>query len=216
MRAFTARIEVGRHPETPMGTKDPRIDAYIAKSAPFARPILTHLRTVIHSACPEVEETLKWSMPSFLYKGILCGMAGFKQHVGFGFWKGSLILDAAGNQADEAMGHFGRITSVSQLPSKKILTGYIRQAMALNDQGIKARSKPRAKKKPIPVPADLKAALAKNARARATFEGFSPSNRREYLEWITEARGEDTRKRRLATTIQWLAAGKTRNWKYER
>ena len=200
--------------EETMGTRDPRVDAYIARSAEFARPILTHLRAVVHAACPEVEETLKWSAPSFMYKGMLCGMAAFKEHCIFGFWKGSLIKGVGGRDSDEAMGNYGRIGSVADLPSKKALTGFIKEAMRLNDEGIKVVRKKPGSRKPLPVPPDLAAALRKNPKARATFEGFSPSHRREYLEWITEAKGEETRRRRLETAVGWMAEGKARNWKY--
>ncbi len=198
-----------------MGTRDPRIDAYIARSADFAKPILKHIREVVHAACPEVEETLKWGMPAFMYKGILCGMAAFKQHATFGFWKGSLIVDDRGKSAEAGMGQFGRLTSVSQLPSKKILSGYVTQAMKLNDAGVKSptRSKPRVKKALI-VPKDLAAAMRKNRKALAAFESLSPSHKREYIEWITEAKRDETRKRRLDTAIAWMSEGKSRNWKY--
>ena len=199
-----------------MGTRDPRVDAYIANSADFAQPILTHLREVVHSACPDVEETLKWSMPAFMHNGILCGMAAFKQHCAFNLWKGSLIVGSDGDRI--AMGQFGRITKLSDLPSTKILSGYIRQAVALNDAGVKTPKvrKPGLARKTVPAtpPPDLAAALKKNARARATFEGFSPSHKREYIEWIVEAKREETRQRRLGQAIEMLTEGKTRNWKY--
>lgn len=200
-----------------MGTRDPRVDVYIERSAPFARPILAHLREVVHDACPDVEETMKWSFPHFMYEGMLCSMAGFKQHCAFGFWKGGLVLGATGKSA-EAMGSFGRITALSDLPSKGKLRAYVRKAMALNEAGVTARPPKRApRKRPaLPVPAYFTAALRKNARALATFEGFSPSHRREYVEWVTEAKGEETRQRRLATAIEWMAEGKSRNWKYTR
>jgi uncharacterized protein YdeI (YjbR/CyaY-like superfamily) len=199
-----------------MGSRDPRIDAYIAKSAEFARPILRHIRSVVHAACPGVEETIKWGSPSFMYKGMLCGMAAFKQHCAFGFWKGSLIVGPDGRNADEAMGQFGRITKPSDLPSKRALTGYIRQAMRLNEEGTAVKRPPKRPKPPLRVPAELKRALEKNRKARETFEGFSPSNRRDYAEWISEARAEETRRRRLAQAIEWMAQGKPRNWKYMR
>ena len=196
-----------------MATTDPRVDAYIAKSAEFARPILKHLRAAVHAASPEIEETLKWSMPHFMYKGMLCGMAAFKQHCSFGFWKGKLVADLS----EEAMGQFGCITKVSDLPPKRALTAYVKKAMALNDAGVKSptRVKSAKPKAAVKVPDDLVAALKRNKKARATFEGFSPSHRREYVEWITEAKREETRAKRLATTLEWLAAGKSRNWKYE-
>jgi uncharacterized protein YdeI (YjbR/CyaY-like superfamily) len=199
-----------------MAIKDPRIDAYIAKSADFAQPILVHLRELVHAACPDVEETMKWSFPHFMYKGMLCGMSAFKQHVAFGFWKGKLIVDDAGNSVEDAMGQFGRITRIADLPPKKTLTAYVKKAMALNDAGIKSPTRVKsAKPKPeATVPDDLAAALKKNAKARKTFEAFSPSARREYIEWITEAKRETTRVQRLATTLEWLAEGKQHNWKY--
>ena len=198
-----------------MASKDPRVDAYIAASAPFARPILTRIRRVVHQACPTVEETMKWSSPHFMYEGMLCGMASFKQHCAFGFWKGSLIVKAADSQAKEAMGQFGRIESADDLPSDRLLAHYIKLAMRLNEEGVPsaARSK-RKPKPPVKVPADLQGALQKNAKARAVFDAFPPSHRREYVDWITEAKTDETRQRRLATALQWIAEGKQRNWKY--
>jgi uncharacterized protein YdeI (YjbR/CyaY-like superfamily) len=198
-----------------MATRDPRIDAYIEKSADFARPILEHLRATVHAACPDVEETLKWGSPHFMYRNrLLCGMAAFKQHVAFRFWLGTLV--ASTGKDDEATGRFGCITRIADLPSKKTLANLIRKAMALSEAGIisprrAGASKPRP---PADVPADLAAALVKNRNARATFEAFSNTNRREYIEWITEAKRETTRAQRLAQTIEWLAEGKPRNWKY--
>lgn len=199
-----------------MGTRDPRVDAYIAKSADFAKPILTHLREIVHAACPECEETLKWGSPHFMYKGMLCGMASFKAHCAFGFWKGSLVVDTG--RSLEAMGHFGRITKVSDLPPKSVIARYVKQAMRLNDEGVPspARAKPKRPKKPIPMQPDLTAALKQNRKAAATFEGFTPSHRREYLEWITEAKTAETRQRRVAQAVEWMAEGKARNWKYQR
>jgi uncharacterized protein YdeI (YjbR/CyaY-like superfamily) len=196
-----------------MGKRDKRVDAYIARSRDFAKPILTHLREVIHESCPEVEETLKWSVPHFDYKGPFAGMAAFKEHCTFGFWKGALIVQDSGSTA--AMGQFGRIEKVSDLPPKAMLRKYIKAAMELNETGVKA---PRAvKSRPeIPVPAYFTAALARNKKAKAAFEAFSPSHRREYLEWITEAKTEATRDKRLATAIEWMSEGKPRNWKYQR
>jgi uncharacterized protein YdeI (YjbR/CyaY-like superfamily) len=197
-----------------MGTRDPRIDAYIEKSAPFARPILNYLRSVVHEACPDVEETTKWSAPFFDYRGTLCSMAAFKAHCAFGFWKASLVLDDKNPAAQDAAGHFGRITSIADLPPKKTLMGYIKKAMALNEQAVKPARPPKHPKKPISMPSDFKAALSKNKKALTTFEGFPPSQRRDYLEWVTTAKGEDTRARRLATAVEWMAEGKPRNWKY--
>jgi uncharacterized protein YdeI (YjbR/CyaY-like superfamily) len=196
-----------------MGKKDKRVDDYIEKSATFAKPILKYLRKIVHQGCPDVEETIKWQFPHFDYQGPLCGMAGFKEHCAFGFWKGSLILGAKANS--DGMGQFGRITSLADLPNEKTLVGYIRTAAELNAAGVKApgRSQPK-KRPPLPVPDYLTAALKKNAKARKTFEGFSPSHQREYIEWLTEAKREETRQQRVKRAIQWMAEGKARNWKY--
>lgn len=195
-----------------MGTKDPGVDAYIANAAPFAQPILERIRSIVHEACPTVEEGLKWRSPHFGYKGMMCGMAAFKQHAVFGFWKDKLVI---GESNKDAMGSFGCLTRVSDLPPKKVLVGYIKKAMALNDAPVKVKRPLKHPKPPLEVPPDLAAALKKNAKARQTFEGFSPTNRRDYVEWLTQAKRDETRARRLASTVEWLAEGKTRNWKYE-
>jgi len=197
--------------------KDPRIDAYIRNAQPFAKPILKHLRRLVHEACPETEETIKWGFPHFDHRGqMLCGMAAFKAHMSFGFWKGSQLLGASSKNA-EAMGDFGRIASLDMLPSDARIKSLVKAAMKLNDDGVKrVVRKKAAPRKSAVVPRDLAAALATDAKAAATFEGFSPSHRREYIEWITEAKTEETRERRLATTLEWLAEGKPRNWKYMR
>ena len=198
-----------------MGKRDPRVDAYIAKSAEFARPILEHLREVVHGACPEVEETLKWGMPHFVHQGILCHMAAFKAHCAFGFYKSALLFGDTPKQK-EAMGDMGRITSVADLPPKKELVRLVRAARKLNEEGTAAPRTKTAPKPPVALPGDLAAVLESNAKARATFEGFPPGHRRENVEWITEAKQDATRQRRLAQAIEWMAEGKSRNWKYER
>ena len=198
-----------------MATKDPRVDAYIRKSAEFARPILTHLRAVIHETCPDAVETVKWSSPSYEYHGILCGMAAFKAHCAFGFWKHDLVVESQSGKEREAMGSFGRITSMSDLPSKATLVRYIKKAMQLNEDGVKvpARSKDKAPR-PVDIPDDLARALQANPKAEAVFAKFPPSHKREYVEWITSAKTEATRSRRLETALAWMAEGKPRNWKY--
>jgi uncharacterized protein YdeI (YjbR/CyaY-like superfamily) len=200
-----------------MPTTDPRVDAYIDKSADFAQPVLIHLRELIHKACPDVTETLKWSMPSFEYKGILCGLASFKAHCTFMFWKQSLLETDAFPKYKTAMGSFGRITSLKDLPSDKVLIGLIHQAMELNEKGIKVPKKAAANgNKELVVPDMLTAALKKNKAARDTFENFPYSCKKEYVQWITEAKTDATRDKRLATTVEWLSEGKRRNWKYEK
>jgi uncharacterized protein YdeI (YjbR/CyaY-like superfamily) len=144
---------------------------------------------------------------------MFCGMAAFKAHCAFGFWNDALRIE---EKKSDAMGSFGRITTLADLPKDDVLVGYVQQAARLKDAGVPRKARPKEPKKPLPVPADLKAALGKSAKARATFEGFSPSHRREYVEWIIEAKGEETRARRLATAIEWMAEGKSRMWKYER
>jgi uncharacterized protein YdeI (YjbR/CyaY-like superfamily) len=200
-----------------MATTDPRVDAYIAKSADFARPILEHIRAVVHQACPDVVETMKWSFPHFEHKGVLCSMASFKEHCAFGFWKGSLVI-GEGAAAENAMGQFGRISSVKDLPSKKVLTGYIKTAMKLNEEGVKSptRSKPAKEKVAVEIPNELLDALEENAAAKEQFERFSPSKRKEYAEWIAEAKSEATRLKRLETAVEWISEGKSRHWKYQK
>jgi uncharacterized protein YdeI (YjbR/CyaY-like superfamily) len=200
-----------------MPATDTRVDGYIAKAAPFAQPILTHLRKLIHTACPGCQETIKWGMPSFDYKGPFCSIAAFKAHCAFGFWKTALIDDPKGilsENRDKAMGCLGRITSLEDLPSDKVIITFIKAAKKLNDEGIKLPPKQKTPKKEIPVPDYFAKALLKNKKASATFTAFSPSHKREYLEWITEAKTEETRQKRMATTLEWLAEGKQRNWKY--
>ena len=195
---------------------DPRIDAYIERAAPFAQPILAHLRAVVHAGCPGATETIKWGMPFFMHGDrILANMAAFKQHCALGFWNGR---EAIGKGASEsAMGQFGRITALADLPAKRELVQIVKRAVALIDAG--ATTTRAAKHSPakaeLDVPADLIAALARSTAARTTFEAFSPSKRREYVEWLAEAKREETRAKRLAQTLEWLAEGKSRHWKYQ-
>ena len=199
-----------------MASRDPRVDAYIAKAAPFARPILAGIRKAVHKGCPDVQETMKWSFPHFDYKGMLCGMAAFKAHCTLGFWKASLLADGIPPRTKDAMGQFGRITSVDDLPPEKDLAALVRRAARLNDERVTVPRRPRV---PNPMPRAPRAfldALRANGRAKAAYGALTPSHRREYLEWITEAKTVATRDRRIATAIAWLSEGKSRNWKYER
>jgi hypothetical protein len=198
-----------------MASRDARIDTYIARAAPFAQRILRHVRKLVHAACPEVQETMKWSMPHFDYHGIMLGMAAFKEHCSIGFWKGELILGKRAG-SDGGMGHFGKITSLKDLPSDKRFIEYVRKAATLNKQGIKkpADLQPKSVRPELTVPEYFRAALGKNKKAAATFEGFSYTNKKEYVEWLTEAKREQTRSQRLLTAIAWLEEGKVRNWKY--
>jgi uncharacterized protein YdeI (YjbR/CyaY-like superfamily) len=197
-----------------MGKRDPRVDAYIAKSADFAKPILTQLRQVIHETCPTVEETIKWSSPFYMYEGILCSTAAFKKHCAIIMWKGRLLPK---DDAKYVTGPLRKIASVDDLPSKKKLAGYIKALMKLNEEGTKtpARSGPKFTK-PLVIPSELKRALSRNAKANATFKAFAPSHKREYADWISGAKGEDTRERRVKAAIEMIAEGKSRNWKYEK
>ena len=196
-----------------MGKRDPRFDEYIARSAEFARPILTHLRELVHRHCPEVEEKVKWSSPHFDYKGPLAHMAAFKEHCAFGFWKGALVI---GEKETEGAGHFGKITSLADLPSDEVLAAYIRKVKELNDSGTKSpgRTRNREPKPELASPAFLEEALKGNPRAREGFEGLTPSQRREYIDWLADAKTEATRARRLNDALEWMAEGKPRHWKY--
>jgi len=204
-----------------MANTDPRVDGYIKGSPDFAQPILEHLRKLIHKACPDVVETIKWSRPFFEYEGgMLCNISAFKQYCAFGFWNASLLKDPAGVlhiKDKNAMGHFDRITSLKDLPADKVLVALIKEAAALNAKGVKKPARvPAAPKAALPVPPALAAALKKNKKAGETFAAFPPSHRREYIEWIAEAKTDETRDKRVATTLEWLAEGKSRNWKYQK
>lgn len=202
-----------------MGTRDPRIDAYIAKQKDFARPILVHIREIVHAACPDVEETLKWSSPHFMYRGgMMCALAAFKEHAIFGFWKGSLIDGVSPNRNNDgtAMGNFGCLTSVKDLPNTRQLTALIKRAMRLNEEGIVVSRPKKAPKPEAVVPPGLAAALKRNKPAASHFERFSPSHRREYIEWVDDAKREATKAKRVAQAVEWIAEGKARNWKYQR
>ncbi len=199
-----------------MGKKDPRVDAYIAKSPDISRPILKHIRKLMHQADPQVEETLKWRIPTFTHDGIVCCMAAFKQHCALSFWKGKLILDSKGRRVDSAMGNFGRIQSLKDLPSDTKLLSYIRKAVTLNQSRAKLPGRAKRKATPLRAPAYLTAALRVRPKALATFKALSASHRNEYIVWISSAKQETTRARRLRTAVTWLAAGKNINWRYEK
>ncbi len=203
-----------------MGKKNPGIDAYINKSAEFAKPVLKHFRALVHKVCPEVEEKLKWGMPHFDYHGgPMAHMAAFKQHCAIGFWKAGLmknnekLMSAA--KSESAMGHLGKITSLKDLPKDSVLAKYIHEGMKLNELGIKMPVK-KTKSADVEVPDYFSAALSKNKKAKEHFEAGSNSHKKEYVTWITEAKTEETRKKRMATAIEWLSEGKSRNWKYEK
>lgn len=201
------------------GVRSPAVDAYVAQAPEFARPILEKIRAAFHAGCPELEERIKWGVPSFEYKGLLGGMAAFKRHVAFGFWKSRLMKDfeATFGRAAGASVMRARVESPKDLPPRKVLVTMVKAAKRLNDEGIKEPKLARVQSRiRVSVPADLKAALAKAPRARAFYEGLAPSHRRDYVEWITAAKRPETRARRVVTTLEWLESGKRRNWKYER
>jgi uncharacterized protein YdeI (YjbR/CyaY-like superfamily) len=202
-----------------MGKKDKGIDDYIAKSADFAKPILNHLRHLVHIACPKVEERIKWSFPNFDYKGPFCSMAAFKEHCSFGFWKAAIMKNAETLKANQgnSMGHLGKIKTLADLPLDKILISYIKEAVRLNDEGIKLPSRNKnTEKTELIIPDYFIDALSKNKVAKQTFEAFSPSHKKEYVQWIIEAKTEETRNKRVAKALEQIAEGKGRNWKYER
>jgi Uncharacterized protein conserved in bacteria len=199
---------------------DPRVDAYIERAAPFAQPVLAHLRKLMHQACPRATESIKWSMPFFVQQGVvLASMAAFKQHCAFGFWgpemKKALAKD--GLKSSEAMGSLGRITGLGTLPPDRVLLSYMRQAGALVDSGQRTKSIERPKKtklRPVHVPPELAAALRQNKMATKVFDQFSRSCRREYAQWIAEAKRPETKQKRIQQAVEWIAQGKQRNWKY--
>jgi uncharacterized protein YdeI (YjbR/CyaY-like superfamily) len=209
----------------PKPNLNPKVDAYIEKAQPFAKPILVHLRKAIHVGCPQVEETIKWSMPFFEHHGvILCNMSAFKEHCRFGFWglEISAVLRKEGIVREGGASTLGRITCVATLPPEKKIIGWLKQAAALIDTG-KERSPVAARTRTVKptrtalkTPPDFNSALSKNKKANATFSAFSPSCRREYIEWIVEAKRPETREQRIATAVGWIAEGKQRNWKYQK
>ena len=195
-------------------SRDPRIDAYIAKAAPFARPILEHVRDRVHAVVPGVEEAVKWSAPGFTLNGkILLMMAAFKQHAALNFWRGQEIGD--GSPKAGAMGQFGRLTTVSDVPPDDQLDAMLREAAALAATAPAPRKTKHAPKSALEMHPDFAAALAKAPKSKAVLEGFPPSAQRDYLEWISEAKQDSTRAKRIATAIEWLAEGKRRHWKYQ-
>jgi hypothetical protein len=197
-----------------MAAKDPRVDAYIKKAAPFAQPILQHIRKLVHTAAPGVQETMKWSTPHFDYKGIFCGMSAFKAHVGFAFWKSALLKDVLPGEGMSAAGQFGRITSLEDLPSDREFVKIVKAAAKLNDDGVKAPPMRKGPRPALSAPPDLLKAINANKKAKATFDGFPPGQRREYVAWVLEAKAAETRAKRIATAVEWMAEGKVRNWKY--
>lgn len=200
-----------------MPKTDPRIDAYIDKAQPFAQPILNHVRALVHNAVPDAEETIKWGMPHFVVNGKnLAGMAAFKAHASFGIWHGLQLAAPVQNegQKKEGMGSFGKLTSVNDLPNEKELTRHLQKGAELIRSGVKAKT-PQKAPKPMPAtPQYLQAALDQNAAAATVWVNFAPSHKREYIDWITEAKRDETRTKRLAQAIEWIAEGKQRNWKY--
>lgn len=194
---------------------EPRVDAYIEKSAAFAQPILRHLRDRVNLWCPEAVEAIKWGIPAWVYRGeLLCSMAAFKAHATFGFWRGK---DVTGEQSAEldAMGQFGRMTSLDDVPDDARLKALLEKAMALVDGGEKAKRVLKHPKPELAVPPEFRAALDTNPGAAAHFDRFAPGQRRDYLEWITEAKRPETRDKRIAQAVEWIADGKTRHWKYQ-
>lgn len=201
-----------------MGKKNPEVDSYIADAPAFAQPILKRLRSAFHKGCPDIVESIKWGIPCFEYEGIVGSMAAFKEHVGLGFWKSKLMKDPHGLLARRAASMCNtRFEKLKDVPKVSLIAEYVEQAVELNVKAkAKGASKKRAPKKPAPkIPPDLKTALSKSKKAKTVFDTFAPSHKRDYIEWITEAKREETRDRRVAQTIEWLKEGKTRNWKYE-
>ncbi len=202
-----------------MGKTDPRVDLYLDNAADFAQPILGHLRELIHTVCPDVQETIKWGSPHFGYpNGNLCLMAAFKNHASFGFWLGAKMEDPDGiltiSGEQTGMGQLGKLRSLSDLPSDEVLTRYLKQAMQLAEQGV--RPTPKREQQPVRIPDYFQAELRKNETTHQQFQNFSQSCQREYVQWLEEAKTEGTRTKRMDQALEWIAEGKIRNWKYVR
>ncbi len=200
-----------------MATKDPRVDAYIEAAADFAKPVLAKLRALVHKACPEVQETIKWKMPVFEYKGPLCSMAAFKHHCVFGFWKQAILFGPSAISTYGASGAAvipAKITGLDDLPSDAAIMALVRQAADLNEAGV--RLPPRKQQQPLEAPVDLAHALKQAKGAAQQFKMMSTACQREYIQWIEEAKRDETRRSRIATAVEWIGQGKARNWKYQR
>ena len=200
-----------------MPKRDPKIDAYIEKAQPFAQPILNYIRDTVHEFCPDAGEAMKWSFPHFIYKGKnLCSMASFKQHCAFGFWLESemkTMKELTKDREKISMFTLGKITKVEDLPAKPQLKNCIREAMELTDMGVTIK-KASPNSTEVEVPDYFSEALHHNSKAKDNFEKASPSFRKEYVMWITEAKTEATRNKRMADAIEWISEGKGRHWKY--
>jgi uncharacterized protein YdeI (YjbR/CyaY-like superfamily) len=195
-------------------SREPKIDAYIAKAQPFARPILEKVRERVHAVVPDVEEAMKWSMPAYIVGGkILLITAAFKAHAALNFWRGQELRGDTANA--EAMGQFGKLTSVADLPPDGELHRLIKEAAKVAKNAPAPRKTKHAPKPPPQMHPDFAAALSKAPKAKAALDGFPPSAQRDYLEWISEAKQDATRHKRIATAVEWLSEGKRRNWKYE-
>jgi uncharacterized protein YdeI (YjbR/CyaY-like superfamily) len=203
-----------------MAKFNPAVSTYIANSAEFAQPILIELRAIIHNFCPEVVETIKWNFPVFVYKdSILCNMASFKEHCSFGFWLGSLMKDPHGiflRTEQGGMGDLGKLKSLNDLPDPSKLGASILEAMQLTDAGMKLPKKPKKDTTELKIPNELTKALAEHAAAKTVFDNFSYSHKREYVDWLNEAKTEETLNKRLETTILNLLEGKPKEWKYKK
>lgn len=203
-----------------MGKKDPRVDSYIAKAADFAKPVLEHFRSLVHKVCPDATETIKWGAPSFDYKGPYCLMVSFKKHCAIIFYKNKIMKNQAPKDKtiiETDMAQLRKITSIKDLPKDKVLTAYLKNASKINDAGIKIPSRKKSnEKKELEIPDYFVKALKKNKNAQKTFNNFTYSKKKDYVEWIAQAKREETRLQRIETAIEWLAEGKTRNWKYEK
>ena len=198
-----------------MKRRSSEVDRYIRSSAVFARPVLRRLRTFFHRADPRISETIKWGVPHFEYQGILGSMAAFRKHVSVGFWKGGMIGDEAGvfESAGNRKMTMLRMRDVADVPSADLMLVYIRRAVALNERGMRIPARKRTAVR-VAIPSFFSNALRANRKASDVFSRLSRSHQREYVDWLTEAKREETRQRRMATAIKWLSEGKPRNWKY--
>jgi uncharacterized protein YdeI (YjbR/CyaY-like superfamily) len=200
-----------------MGKYDPRVDDYIAKSPAYAQPIMKHIRGLIHQAVPNIVEVIKWAHPHFEYKGPAFSIGAFKEHLGLNFWKSKLMDDPEGLfKYDGSAGSMGKIKSLADLPEDDILMAYFMLAADLNEQGVKATTpKTAPEKKQLIIPDDLIAAFKNDTTAMQHFEQFNYSAKKEYVDWLAEAKTTETRQKRLKTIMEWVAEGKTRYWKYK-
>lgn len=196
-----------------MNEASENITAYIEKATPEFKEVMIALRSVLNNPNFDIKEDWKWGAPNFNNEGMICWLAHFRNHVGMNFFKGTLIKDKYNlftHYREEKGNRQLKFSDINQIIPEQI-EYYIEEAIKLNQENIKVVKK----EIDTSLPLDLETELNNNPKAKMFFESLAPSYKRDYIEWIEEAKREATRTKRLATTMEWLSEGKKKNWKYE-